>query len=228
MIPRLLLILAAGLLIWYAWRRWKIEREAKELGDLYEEVPGAIPYYPKEKTYGDLTDEQRRQLEAITPTPSSKAGARPCRVTLDDGTEYACVFIAPAQDFIKWVWEWPEDLSAEDPDSAPVDIQSVVRIEESHYRVPPRIAEQIKALDLEDHGGMRFVAEFSNGEKWRYKLHDHPEFLAAPAGLTFADIIAIHPDYQGSWKLPKGRALVFRWCLHGHGVPLKNIRIWKR
>ena len=106
-------------------------------------------------------------------------------------------------------------------------IERVVRIEESQYRVPPPIAEQIKAYDVEDRGGMRFVAEFSNGEKWRYRLNDYAEFLAAPAGLTFADVVAIHPEDQDSRELPKGRALAFRWALHGHGVPLENIRIWK-
>jgi len=228
MIPRLLLILAAGLLIWYAWRRWNIEREAKKLGDLYEEVPGALPYFPQEKTYGDLIYEQERQLEAITPTPSSQAGARPCHVTLDDGTEYAYVFIAPAQEFINRVLEWPEDLSADDPDTAPVAIERVVHIDESRFRVPPPIAEQIMAHDMGDRGGMRFVAEFSNGEKWRYRLHDCAEFLAAPAGLTFADAVAIHPDDENASELPKGRALAFRWCLYGHGVPPKNVQVWKR
>jgi len=225
---RVLLFLAVAVLIWYAWRRWQIEREAKKLGDLYEEFPGAIPYFPRTKTYNDLTDDQARQLGKIASSPSSTAGAIPCKVTLDDGTEHACVFIAPAQDYINATWEWPEDSSDDDPGSAPIDIERVVRIEESRYRVPPQIAEQLKSYDMDDRGGMRFVAEFSNGDKWQYRLNDYAEFLAAPAGLTFADVVAIHPEDQDSQQLPKGRALAFRWCLHGHGVPPENVQTWKR
>ncbi|MGI9261698.1 MAG: hypothetical protein ACR2QR_06670 [Woeseiaceae bacterium] len=225
---RLLLYLAIAVLIYYMGRRLWISREADKLTEQLEEHPNQIPYFPKERTYADLTDQQQSQLDAIVPPPSSGTGTRPCRVKLDDGTEYACVFIAPAQEYINSVWKWPEDLANDDGDFGPVDIERVVHIAESLYRVPPPLARQIKALDIEDHGGMRFVAEFPNGDRWRYQLNDCVEFLTAPAGMTFADVVAIHPQDENSWKLPKGRALAFRWCLYGHGIPRPNIRIWKR
>jgi len=225
---RLLLFLAIAALLYFAGRRWWIEKEAAKLTEVLEEVPGSMPYFPKERTYKDLSGEQKQQLETIAPSPVLMEGATPCRVTLDDGTEHACVLIAPAQRYIESVWKWPEDLATDDPDPAQIDIERVVRIEESLYRVPPSIAEQILERDVPDHGGMQFVAEFKTGDRWRYKLHDVPEFLSAPTNLSFADVVAITGRDENTWKLPKGRALQYRWCLYGHGKPLENIRIWKR
>ncbi len=185
-----------------------------------------VPYRPAERFFAELSPKLQNQLNQIEPTPDPDMIMYPCRVKMKNGDGHSCVYIADAQDYIDVLRIWPEDQ----PGDGPILVEDVVDIQESPYRMPTRFAKLLYDAGEASMGSWRYTANFRDGSERAYYNNDLVfDFIAAPAGMTNKDIISVEPHVtRATTRRERGRALEYRWCLHGHGKPSRDFRILRK
>ena len=149
-----------------------------------------VPYRPAERFFADLSPKLQKQLNQIEPTPDPDMIMYPCRVKMKNG-------------------------------DGPILVEDVVDIQESPYRMPTRFAKLLYDAGEASMGSWRYTANFRDGSERAYYNNDLVfDFIAAPAGMTNKDIISVEPHVtRATTRRERGRALEYRWGLHGHGKP---------
>ena len=160
------------------------------------------------RPYAALTPSLAAQLRAVPPSRDGRLEYYPCRVTLDDGRRLDCVYVVDADAYIKMWGVWPED----DPGKSSVRIEQVVGIEESPFRIPPPLANQLYKAGESGMGYTLFQAEFADGTKQTCVTGNAVDFIALPPGLRGSDVVRVIP-HAGRGENPHQSPDYF-WCLH--------------
>ena len=162
-----------------------------------------VPSYPK------LSDELLSQLEAIEPSQDFETNYKPCIITLLNGRKVDCVYVIPAQPYLKLWGVLPEN----DKSKKFVRIQDVAKIEESPSRLPSKIANEIYKAGESGMGYCRFTLFFNDNTEQEYITGNAIDFVPLPAGKSKSDIISVSP-HTGSGK-NYVHGLEYYWCLYG-------------
>jgi hypothetical protein len=160
-----------------------------------------VPHYPK------LNGELRCQLEVIEPSQDSGIAYKPCLVTLQDGRQIDNVYVVSAQQYSKY-WGLPPKRAR---GKQFLQIQDIVKIDESPSRLPTDIANEIYQAGESRMGSYHFTLIFSDGSEQEYMTGDAVDFVPFPAGKTNADIVKVIPGFGVGEDVKQG--LKYYWCL---------------
>ena len=198
-----ILLIIIGLLAVFAI--FYLVRRYKKVGYLFWK-PFAPPSI-KLNEIAPISPDQILLLEKIVPSIYYGQKYYPCAVRLEDGQEFACVYIINAAEHANRRGELPLDFY---PD--PIPIEKVVDIMESPYRLPQQLAQELYNQGESAMGAFIFTVEFSNRRQLSYSTGGLVDFLEIPNGLKANEIIKVIPQKA----LPKnhGTEMSYRWCIY--------------
>ena len=160
----------------------------------------------------ELPRQLAAQLAAVAPSTDGAIDYRPCRVTLDDGSVRDRVYVQRSD---VWFDQWgvdPED----DPGKELVPIDTVVAIEESPSRLPPRFASQMYAAGESAMGGCVFQLVLRNGRRLDCSTGNAVDFIDWPPGTGPHDVVELVP-HQGRTGTHDVKGAAFAWSLYDEG-----------
>lgn len=172
--------------------------------DWYESQP------PKPRDFGELPPHLRKAWEAVSPSHDRHIEYRPCSLRLVDGTTESCVYVMHAQEYILHWGVWP----GRQPWQRLIPLSQVADLEESPYRLPIHIADQIYAFGETGMGYVAFTLVFVDGATAQYAAGNAVDFVVLPEGKRMADIAAVE-RHSGGPVAPTHRAGGYAWCLFG-------------
>jgi hypothetical protein len=151
----------------------------------------------------------QQQFASIEPTIAGSGDYRyPCSVDLKDGSQIDCVYVVGTSVFTgcaglahpseRPVYKWIQ------PDS-------IVTIQESPYRLPPRFAEEIYRAGESGMDYWVFTVVFSRWSKREY-LTSTVDFIDYPSGKGPKDVKAVRPHVGRRLTKLKSHLIVY-WCV---------------
>jgi hypothetical protein len=141
----------------------------------------------------------------------------PCRVTLRDGRILDTVYIEPEMPYLRWWGVYPED----DRGKRFVQVEDVVKVEDSPTRLPAQFANQIYDHGESGMGYTIFTVVFSDGERQVCITGNAVDFIRYPSGKGPNDVLSVLP-YKGRNSQQVG-APDWYWCLYS-GEPFRPTR----
>ncbi len=160
--------------------------------------------------YKSLTSDQKAQLAQVVPSHSPYGlEYRPCRVRLRDGTSLDRVYIVEADSY-KTVWGvWP----ANDPGKRSISIEDVELIEESPYRLPASLADELYRGDETGPGYFEYTVVLADGTMIPTLTGGAVDFPRLPDGVTADEIVDV---IRGKGNLDETPP-EYLWCLYAEG-----------
>lgn len=172
--------------------------------DYYEAQP------PEPRDFGEMPPHIRKAWETVPPSHDRRVEYRPCSLRLVDGTTEPCVYVMHAQEYILQWGTWPDWQ----PWRRGIPLADVAELEESPYRLPAHIADQIYAFGETGMGYTAFTLKFADGTTAKCVAGGAVDFVALPEGKRTADIASVEP-HPGGPVAPTYRAGGYAWCLFG-------------
>ena len=178
-------------------KRWNEETRS------YEAFSAGIRRYPK------LPSELAEQLALVAPTTDGPMTYRPCKVTLDTGSDQDFVYVADAASYIK-VWGiWPD----QDHGKREIRIENVRKISESPSRLPPLFSQKLYDAGESGMGYVVFELSFRDGSRSCHLSGNATDFVRLPDGKMMRDVVAVHP-HEGRERSGHLHAPDYWWCLY--------------
>jgi hypothetical protein len=168
-----------------------------------------------DRGYPSLAGQLQQQLSKIPPSRDGGIEYRPCRVTLDDGTERDCVLLVNAADYIAYWGVWPED----DPYKRSVRIERVASIHESTRRLPARCANALYEAGETGMGYFVFTVVLGDGRRLPFVTGNVVDFPALPPDVATTDVVEVLPHvgldaFRHRVPTASEGAADYAWCLY--------------
>jgi hypothetical protein len=144
--------------------------------------------------YPALPDHVREALCGIVPSGDDELWYFPCRVTLRDGRILDTVYIEPEMPYLRWWGVYPED----DRGKRFVQVEDVVKVEDSPTRLPAQFANQIYDHGESGMGYTIFTVVFSDGERQVCITGNAVDFIRYPSGKGPNDVLSVLPHKAGT------------------------------
>jgi hypothetical protein len=159
--------------------------------------------------FPEIRPQLRHQLKKIEPSHNLNLEYFPGMVTLANGQKIDCVYIVDEKQYLKYWGPLPDAEIEKDV----ISIKDVVKIEESPYRLPAVIANQIYQAGQAENKYHRFTLIFNDLVHQKYYVgSDAIDFIALPAGKTYSDIHKVVFDLQPGENYMGG--LPYYWCFY--------------
>jgi hypothetical protein len=133
---------------------------------------------------------------------------KPCAVTLADGTELACVYVADCKPYIRYWGVYPED----DRGKRSVSITQVRQIRDSPNRLPAALANELYREGESGMGYVTFTVEFKDGTRRAYLTGNAVDFINPPPALSASDAVRVYHHQGGLRTSPE--PVEYYWCLY--------------
>jgi hypothetical protein len=169
------------------------------------------PYLPGKKIYPALSDQLRRQWNAIDPSVSQTLEYRPCSAALKSGLVHPCVYVVDAQAYINTWGVWPED----DTGKTSIRVEDVSSLSESPFRLPRAFANELYRAGESGMGYTVFTLVFSDHSEIAVVGGNAIDFVPLPEGKTARDIVRV-VAHKGRDRNPVSSPK-YSWCLFGSG-----------
>jgi hypothetical protein len=151
-----------------------------------------------------ISAELWEQLSRIEPSRDGETEYRPARVQLSDGTARDPVVFADADQWTR-IWSFAANIESS------VAIEDIRRIEETHDRLPPEIANRLYWESAM--GGTFFTVTLADGRRFAVGTGNQVDIVRLPDGVTPDMIIEDVPHDQGE-GLPTLETPDLVWCLY--------------
>lgn len=158
--------------------------------------------------YPELSNELLSQLEEIESSHVAGIDYKPCSVKFQDGRELDCVYFMSAQQYFTH-WGLPPEKAR---GKQFLQIQDIVKINESPSRLPTDIANKIYQAGESRMGSYHFTLIFSDGSEQEYMTGDAVDFVPYPAGKSNTDIVKVTSGFGSGEDVKQG--LKYFWCLY--------------
>ena len=157
------------------------------------------------KRYPVLGEKLIKQLADV---PQTDGLYFPCMVTLSDGRDVDCVYLAEASPwYVSW-GVWPED----DRGKYSVSASEIVSLRNSPSRLPHHIAEKIYQHGESGMGYTLFTLIFIDGTKQNYESGNAIDFVTYPEGQSANTVVDMIP-HAGRDDPHRLIAPSYFWCL---------------
>jgi hypothetical protein len=161
------------------------------------------------RRYPRISPELAAQLEPVVPTTDGLMTYRPCKVTLDNGSDQDFVYVVNAASYIKAWGIWPD----QDLGKREIRIEHVRNISESPSRLPPHLSQKLYDAGESGMGYVVFELSFIDGSRSCHLSGNATDFVVLPKSKSMQDIIAVHP-HEGRGRSDHLHAPDYWWCLY--------------
>lgn len=133
------------------------------------------------RNFSIIDEKLLRQLDSVQASEDEKGRVfYPCDVTLKNGDKIECVYLIEDKVYSKGASHWPEQNL--------IDIDNIVKAEDSIHRLPPQVANKIYKGGETAMGGILFELQFNDGSKQSYSTGAKVDFIPLPPGKSRDDI----------------------------------------
>jgi len=169
--------------------------------------------------YPKIQDVLYRKLIQIESSRDGKFSYYPCKVMLIDGKSIERAYVQEETSYIN-IWGIYPD---EDKGKNYIPIAEVKDIEESPYRLAPKLANKIYMAGESGMGYCVFTLVMKNGDKLPFVTGGAVDFVDLPPEYSYNDIIDVLPhvgkeklqDKEHRWiNLPYTKDAKYWWCLY--------------
>lgn len=167
----------------------------------------AVPK-PSHARRDELSQEARRQLDLVPKSSDGTCTYAPCRVQLRTGEVLDRVYVVPRSQFTK---VWGNTRSS-------VEASEIAHLEESPFRLPVELANQLYAAGESGMGYVLFVATLTDGRTLPFVTGNAVDFPNWPPAVSPADVRSVRPHagrdvFRSRRPGPYERSARYEWCV---------------